>query len=765
MEVILVKNESIKLDIIKNKKELDNIKIFTLEEFKKNIFFDYNEETIYFVSKNYNVIPSIAKIYLDNLYYILDSNSNNNKIMFLKEIKDNLDKNKLLIYNPLFKDFLNNKDIKVYTYRNKFTEYMLSLVNSNIIYLNKDSKDYKHIIYELDNTVEEIEYVLVRISELIKKGVKLDNIFITNIGEEYKSSLKRLAELFNIPIELKNNDSIYSTKLVHIFMDNLDNGVEYAIDIIKKLINNDRDAMVVKEIIEEVNKYIFISDINDLKNILNSELKKVKIKSDKYSNVIREVELDRVFSDSDYVFLMNFNQNKIPSIVKDEDYLSDLIKEELGFDKSSDINIEIKEETMKKIKSIKNLVITYKIHSLEGEVYPSSLIKELNYIVEKPEYSNIIYTHKYNKIKLISYLEEYQRYNTINKDLGILLNNYEIDRYDNRFKGLDKDKLNNYIKELNLSYTSVNNYFKCSFRYYISNILNLDIYEESFMLKIGNIFHKVLERVFESDKSIEEIYRDSIREESDSYSSKEEFFLRKLESEIKFIYNTIRKQEEYSNLNKAYYEQKIVTNIDKNIKFSGKIDKIKYEIKDNKAIVSIIDYKTGSVNIELDNIKYGLDMQLPIYIYLLKHSGLFKEVEIAGFYLQRIINNIVSYNNKNSYEELREEQLKLLGYSNKDEEVIKEFDKSYMDSKVIKSLKMSKNGFYQYSKVLSNIEIDNIENIVIENINKCSKDIIDGKFDINPKEIKGENIGCKFCKFNDICYKTNKDIVVLGSEE
>ena len=46
MEVILVKNESIKLDIIKNKKELDNIKIFTLEEFKKNIFFDYNEEKL-----------------------------------------------------------------------------------------------------------------------------------------------------------------------------------------------------------------------------------------------------------------------------------------------------------------------------------------------------------------------------------------------------------------------------------------------------------------------------------------------------------------------------------------------------------------------------------------------------------------------------------------------------------------------------------------------------------------------------------------------
>ena len=41
------------------------------------------------------------------------------------------------------------------------------------------------------------------------------------------------------------------------------------------------------------------------------------------------------------------------------------------------------------------------------------------------------------------------------------------------------------------------------------------------------------------------------------------------------------------------------------------------------------------------------------------------------------------------------------------------------------------------------------------------KSIKDNHFDINPKYVGKENLGCEFCKFKDICYMTNKDIVYL----
>ena len=39
------------------------------------------------------------------------------------------------------------------------------------------------------------------------------------------------------------------------------------------------------------------------------------------------------------------------------------------------------------------------------------------------------------------------------------------------------------------------------------------------------------------------------------------------------------------------------------------------------------------------------------------------------------------------------------------------------------------------------------------------KDYIENaNFEINPKMISGQNIGCEHCKYKDICFMTNRDI-------
>ena len=42
---------------------------------------------------------------------------------------------------------------------------------------------------------------------------------------------------------------------------------------------------------------------------------------------------------------------------------------------------------------------------------------------------------------------------------------------------------------------------------------------------------------------------------------------------------------------------------------------------------------------------------------------------------------------------------------------------------------------------------------------------MNSEFSINPKVIDDENIGCAFCKFSDICYKTRSDEVMIQLEE
>ena len=58
---------------------------------------------------------------------------------------------------------------------------------------------------------------------------------------------------------------------------------------------------------------------------------------------------------------------------------------------------------------------------------------------------------------------------------------------------------------------------------------------------------------------------------------------------------------------------------------------------------------------------------------------------------------------------IKKDSLKLTGYSNMDGSIINKLDKDYESSKVIKGLKLKKDGnFYSTSKVLSNEKMDEI---------------------------------------------------------
>ena len=59
---------------------------------------------------------------------------------------------------------------------------------------------------------------------------------------------------------------------------------------------------------------------------------------------------------------------------------------------------------------------------------------------------------------------------------------------------------------------------------------------------------------------------------------------------------------------------------------------------------------------------------------------------------------------------------------------------------------------------------------VDDRIEDAFNGVSEGKFDINPKRIGKINKGCEFCKYYDICYRKENDIVNLkevkfGGEE
>ena len=84
--------------------------------------------------------------------------------------------------------------------------------------------------------------------------------------------------------------------------------------------------------------------------------------------------------------------------------------------------------------------------------------------------------------------------------------------------------------------------------------------------------------------------------------------------------------------------------------------------------------------------------------------------------------------------------LLLKGYSNSDTGILEQFDKTYQESTLIKSMKTNDKGFYKYAKVLSDKQMNNIINMVKAKIINARDDIINTQFNINPKVIDNKKI-------------------------
>lgn len=736
---IVITNNKIKiLKYLNNQNKMLNLKIMTKQEFINDYFGYVDERAIYYLVKKYNYKYEIAKMYLDNF-------------LFNQKLKEELIENNLVNYKPLFK-----KSIKRIVIDNiKLDPYIMEEIKKyDYLVLENIYNNINNPIYEFQTIDDEINFVIDKIMTL-EKG-NLNQFHLVNVGNEYIIPLKRLFKLYNIPININEKISIYGMIEINAFLNKLkqEQNLEASINCIENI-------KLKKIITDIINKYSFVELDDTVIYLIEQEIRNKKISRNKLDNAVNIVKLDDITNDG-YYFILGFNQGIFPKIYKDEDYLADNEKKKYGLFTSSEKNI-IEKEKIKKIMTYENVFISYKLKFDGKEYYKSSLINDSNVIImneKKYSYSNL-----YNKLVLSLKLDNFIKFNEKDDDIDLLYSNYnDIDylNYDNKYTHIDKEKFYKYINnKLNLSYSSLNNYSKCSFKYYISNILKLNRKEDNFNAYIGNLFHYILSICFKDNFDFEKEYENYIKDKL--FTNKELFFINKLKKDLFKIINIIKDQDNYSELNEILTEKEIIVDKSRNIKitFKGYIDKIKYKKEEDRMIVAIIDYKTGNPSINLDDSIYGLNMQLPIYLYLIKNSKI-KNVKIAGFYLQKLIHN--KLNHQDNYLEEEKKLYRLEGYSTNDTDILEKFDKNYQDSKVIKSMKTTSKGFSIYSKLLTDEEMNNLEHIVDKQIDMAIDKILDTDFSINPKNIDQKLIGCEYCEYRDICYKTDKDIVYLEKQ-
>ena len=688
--------------------------------------------------QNNNLDYQNASELIQNMYYLFEDNYQNKKIDNLNNLKKELETNNLLIKDIYFKNYLKNKNIFIYGF-DYLTKYYLKIINelkkiTNVSIIPKSNHNYQHPIYEFKSLNDSIEYIA---NDIIDKD--LNHVYLYGINQDNISTIKRIFHNYHLNINLPSSSTLYETPIGYNFLNNLTR--EY----LENIKNNDLKDLIINII----NKYYW-TNLKDIKDMLTYEFKNTLLPNNKYTNAINIINSlsNNYFDDNDYIYILNFNNEYIPINYKDTDFINDNEKF-IFLETTAEKNNLEKYLFNECFKSIKNLIITSATTNFKGPLKESSLISDYHYEVIKKEYSPTLYSNQSNLYNLGLLLDNYEQYNDLNPNLNKLLSTYPKHNYlsyNNEYTIVNLKPDFTY----NLSYSKINSYYECPFKFYCNNILKIQEYKDTFDTYLGSLCHYILSKIYNNDFDFNQVKEEYLTTNPFNLTNENLFFLNKVLEELKIAIKNIKSLQKITKYQSIETEKTIETTIN-NIKFIGIIDKIMHYNNN----IALIDYKTGGVDINLSLTPLGLNLQLPTYLFLIKK--IYPNSNIVGIYLQHILKPIFNKDLNITEEEQYAKSLKLDGYSLSNESCLKDFDPTYENSAYISGLKLTSNGFASYSKVLNENNFNKLYKLTENKIKECIDNINQSNFQIEPKIINNENISCPNCPYMGICYKTDKN--------
>lgn len=353
-----------------------------------------------------------------------------------------------------------------------------------------------------------------------------------------------------------------------------------------------------------------------------------------------------------------------------------------------------------------------------------------------------------------------------NGDFVSKMNRYAIS--DNIAHRLNPEHLKKLIGIINhTSVSKIQRYTACRYAYFIDYILGIKPPKEEAIdrIDIGNITHYILEKILKDisgegtpfssvdDDAVEAkitAMLDNFAEESarrtDEFSKRDQYIIKRLKNSIFLCYKAIKKHICESKFEPLGYEMEFGENSDlgyiqietedgKKINLTGKIDRADaYKTKDG-TYIRVTDYKTGSKSFKLDDVFYGLDVQLIVYLNALVESN--PEYKHAGALYFLIDDPLVkskgALSDENIDKEL-EKSLKLSGMIVKDDTVCDGFDP-------------------KTAKIRNKFEAEKFELMsayLKKSLGKICTDMSNGDISINPYR-KGSFSPCTYCKYGSVC--------------
>ncbi len=512
------------------------------------------------------------------------------------------------------------------------------------------------------------------------------------------------------------------------------------------------------------------------------------------------------------LFVIGINDGYFPKVNKQEGYLNDedrVLLKDRGIELAKNSVESLYEEQFNIYRTLTTpeckLYLSYSSSEKDGaSIRPSLLIKKIKRwfpnLIEESDIISEKYEITNEKATFEEALNVYRKYldgeeidenwqNILiyffNKDKKKFLQSISGANYSNKAEILNKQNIEKlYGNILKTSVSRLEAYRRCPFSFHLKYGLKLKKREE---LKIeaidtGSFMHEVIDLFFKEIENrqinIKEIDDDQVFDivsqiisellETSKYyiftsSAKYRLLTRRLKKvvyqSILYIvyslkysdYSILGTEIEFSNNGKF---KTINLDVDgKKIEITGKIDRLDVAKLADNQYVRIIDYKSSSKDLDLNQVELGLQIQLITYLDAVCDQT---DFEASGVLYMGLIDNVVK-DAKNMTEEEIERSIRnnfrMKGLVLADVSVIKMMDNKLQTGQSdIIPVYLTKDGSVseKRSSVISKENFDNLKKQVKQIIRDISKEILMGKIDIEPYSYN-QKTGCDYCEYKSIC--------------
>lgn len=676
----------------------------------------------------------------------------NESINDLYKIKLDLINNNLITKNDYLKQFFLDKKIIIYGYSKKDQELnnLIKAFSLEVKYRFNEVHKLALPLINYETSIDEIFYTLNKIASLIDEGVSINDIYIYCPNKDYEFYFEKFSDDFGFKVEFDDSYPLFNSSLgtafLSLYKENKD--IILSLEIVK---NDCKDEELYKQFEEIINKYSDPNlDFEKQLDLFKGVLKDHRFKNQKYKNAICLIT-NPIFIRNAHIFVMCFAQGYFPNTIKDNTLLNDEIKKGIGKNTSLEESEIINDQLLDFLCSDNYFYFSYANRNMKERFYVSSYETDLGLNKVSPSFPNIIYSKDMRDLYYLRaldlkkyFLETTPYYYGLSKIADI-----EYDNYDNSFSGVSAFNDHQYLK---YSYSQISTFYQCPFKYYLSKVLNIDEFTETFHTKFGNVTHKVFELMHDENFDFDDVYDKAVIE--NNFKDEDLLLVNSAKDKIHEAVEAAKVHEQYMKNPRFFLEEEVNVPLTKYSSLVGKIDKT--ILLDNKYL-AIVDYKTGSDSFNSKYIEYGDCLQLPTYCYLVSTYEKFKDYQLLGIFINNVFDKALTYQIKEN--DLFNPYYKLKGKIIPDISVIQYLDESFFDSgkpsSFINSIYIKKDGSlsaHSTGVFASKEEFKYYIEVARKLYLEADQRIRNNGFSINPLYIDDNKNGCKYCNYKDICF-------------